>query len=179
MKRVVLLAGHNFKSQGCQTTINGKIVTEFDLTTWLVSEVFKRERLINTDLIIKARNDYGNLVEEVNSLDADYLISCHFNAFNSKTQGTEVLYSYKSSRGKELAIIALNKLEKHLGLNNRGIKAIKENERGGSILNKTKPVAILLEPFFLDNITEKKDLDMLMKKTVNAILETLISIENL
>ena len=173
MKRVVLLAGHNFNSPGCHTVIDGKIVTEFDLTTLLVAEIFKKERLMGIDLIIKARNDYSNLVKEVNSLNADYLISCHFNAYNAKTQGTEVLYSHISAKGKELAIVAQKKLLKHLGLNNRGLKPITLKDRGGSILNKTKPVAILLEPFFLDHITAKKELDDLIKKTENAILDIL------
>ena len=179
MKRVILLAGHNFKSPGCHTVIDGKIITEFDLTTWLVAEVFKKERLIGIDLIIKARNEYKDLVNEVNTLNADYLISCHFNAYNEKTQGTEVLYSHKSAKGKDLAIIAQKKLIEHLGLNDRGIKSITLKDRGGAILNKTKPVAILLEPFFLDNITDKKVLDDLMKKTENTILAILNIINNL
>ncbi|MGL4865160.1 MAG: hypothetical protein ACRC4T_18865, partial [Cetobacterium sp.] len=87
-KRVILLAGHNFISPGCNTNIDGKLITEFDMTSYLVAEVFKRERLIGIDLIIKARNDFGNLVNEVNSLNGDILISCHFNAYNTKAQGT-------------------------------------------------------------------------------------------
>ena len=113
-KRRILLAGHNFISLGCHTIIEGKIITEFDLTTWLVIEVFKKERLLDVDLIIKARNNFGDLVSEVNALNADYLISCHFNTYDSKAQGTEVLYSYISSRGKVLATMAQEKLVKHL-----------------------------------------------------------------
>ncbi|MGL5050094.1 MAG: N-acetylmuramoyl-L-alanine amidase, partial [Fusobacteriaceae bacterium] len=90
-KRVILLAGHNFISPGCSTNIDGRLITEFDLTSYLVTEVFKKERLVGIDLIIKARNDFGNLVNEVNSLNGDILISCHFNAYNTKAQGTEVL----------------------------------------------------------------------------------------
>lgn len=173
MKRVILLAGHSFDKPGCSKVIEGKLVTEFDLTTWLVAEIFKMERLLGIDLIVKARNEYGKLVSEVNSLNGDYLISCHFNAFNGKTQGTEVLYSHVSQRGKRFALVAKDFLEKHLGLNDRGIKAITPEDRGGSILNKTKPVAILLEPFFLDNVSSFKELGELMEKTTEAIIELL------
>lgn len=173
MKRVVILAGHNFEKPGCHTVIDGKIITEFSITTELVAEVFKRERLMGIDLIVKARNDFGDLVDEVNSLNADYLISCHFNAYDNKAQGIEVLYSHVSSRGKAFATMAQGKLVKHLGLDDRGIKPTKPNERGGSILNKTKPVAILLEPFFLDDIEDKETLNDYMRKTENAILEIL------
>lgn len=172
-KRVILLAGHNFISPGCHTVIDKKIITEFDLVTEIVANVFKRERLMGIDLINKARNQFGDLVSEVNSLNGDYLISCHLNAYDNKSQGTEVLYSYISQRGKELARIAQDKLVKHLGLNDRGIKPTKLNERGGAILNKTKPVAILLEPFFLDDITDRAILDDYMRKTEDAILEIL------
>ena len=172
-KRVVLLSGHNFISPGCHTVIDGKVITEFDLVTDIVANVFKRERLMGIDLVNKARNQFGDLVEEVNSLNADFLISCHLNAYDNKAQGTEVLYSHVSSRGKAFATMAQGKLVKHLGLDDRGIKPTKPNERGGSILNKTKPVAILLEPFFLDDIEDKETLNNYMRKTENAILEIL------
>ena len=172
-KRVILLAGHNFISPGCNTNIDGKLITEFDLTTHLVAEIFKRERLIGIDLIIKARNDFGNLVNEVNSLNGDILISCHFNAYDKKAQGTEVLYAHTSSKGRKLASVAQDILTKHLGLSDRGIKPTKPEDRGGSILNKTKPVAILIEPFFLDNIKNKDYLEKSIEKVSNAIIEIL------
>ena len=172
-KRVILLSGHNFVSSGCHTVIGGKIITEFDMVTEIVARVFKKERLMGIDLVNKARNQFGDLVEEVNSLNGQYLISCHLNAYNQKTQGTEVLYSSISSRSKVLATMAQRKLVKHLGLNDRGIKETGFEDRGGSILNKTKPVAILIEPFFLDEIKDKETLNDYMDKTVHAILEIL------
>ena len=172
-KRVILLSGHNFISSGCHTVIDGKMITEFDTVTEIILRVFKKERLMGIDLINKARNQFGDLVEEVNSLNGQYLISCHLNAYNQKIQGTEVLYSAISSRSKELATMAQRKLVKHLGLNDRGIKETGFDDRGGSILNKTKPVAILIEPFFLDEIKDKETLNDYMEKTVHAILEIL------
>lgn len=177
MKRVILLAGHNFKDQGCQVKVENMIVTEFNLTTWLVAEIFKKERLMNIDLVAKARNDYKDLVNEVNSLNGDILISCHFNAANGVAQGTEVLHSSKSVKGKKLAGIAQNILVKNLGLKDRGLHPTLPGERGGSILNKTKPVAILLEPFFLDSVTSFEELLDLMNKTADSIVELLEYLE--
>ncbi|MBC2855313.1 N-acetylmuramoyl-L-alanine amidase [Cetobacterium sp. 2A] len=177
MKRVILLAGHNFKDKGCHVNLEGKTINEFDLTTWIVAEIFKKERLINIDLVAKARNDYKDLVSEINSLNADILISCHFNASNGISQGTEVLYAHTSSKGKRLASVAQDILVKHLELNNRGIKATKQADRGGSILNKTKPVAILLEPFFLDSVKSFDELISLMDKTVDSIIQLLEHLE--
>ena len=177
MKRVILLAGHNFKDQGCQVKVGNTIVTEFNLTTWLVAEIFKKERLMNIDLVAKARNDYKDLVSEVNSLNGDILISCHFNAANGIAQGTEVLHSSKSTKGKKLAGIAQNILVKNLGLSDRGLKPTTPDMRGGSILIKTKPVAILLDPFFLDSVTSFEELLDLMNKTADSIVELLEYLE--
>lgn len=175
--RVIILAGHNFKDQGCLVKLGNTVVTEFNLTTWLVAEIFKKERLINIDLVAKARNDYKNLVSEVNSLNGDILISCHFNAANGIAQGTEVLYSSKSTKGKKLAGIAQNILVKNLNLNNRGLKTTTLDMRGGAILNKTKPVAILIEPFFLDAVKSFEELAELMDKTAVSIIELLEHLE--
>lgn len=179
MKRVIILAGHNFEKSGCSTQMeDGRTITEFDLTTELVARVFKEERLINLDTVIKARNDFADLVKEVNEIPADYLISCHFNAYDGETQGTEVLYAHTSSKGEKLAKKAQTILVKNLGLNDRGIKGVSPSERGGSILNKTKPIAILIEPFFLDEIHSYERLNALMDKTVESILEILLHIAN-
>lgn len=176
-KSVCLLAGHSFDKRGCSAIIEGKKYDEWVLTTWLVTEIFKRERNKHIDTFLKARNDFSNLVNEVNKHNFDYLISCHFNAYNGKTQGTEVLYSHTSKKGKELALSSLSILLNNLNLPNRGIKPITLKDRGGAILNKTKPIAILIEPFFLDNVKTKKELDLLMEKTIVSVLEILNNIK--
>lgn len=179
MKRVIILAGHNFEKTGCHTVMeDGKTITEFDLTTELVAKIFMSERIMNLDTVIKARNNFNNLVKEVNEIPAEYLISCHFNAYNGVTQGTEILYAHTSVKGKQLAETAQEILVKNLRLNNRGIKAVTPEGRGGSILNKTKPIAILIEPFFLDKIHSYEELNTLMDKTVDAVLEILEYIAN-
>ena len=49
--------------------------------------------------------------------------------------------------------------------------------RGGSILNKTKPVAILIEPFFLDDIKSVEELNKYMELTAASIIELLEYLE--
>ena len=175
--RVALLSGHNFINKGCHVKIDGQIINEWDLTNWLVAEVFKRERLMGVDLIVKARNDYKDLVSEVNSLNANVLISCHFNAAEGEVQGTEVLHAATSLKGKKLAGVAQNILVKNLSLRNRGLKPTTPDMRGGSILNKTKPVAILIEPFFLDSVKNFEELADLMDKTADSMIELLEHLE--
>ena len=175
--RVILLSGHNFVSKGCQVKLDGETISEWDLTNWLVAEVFKRERLMKVDLVAKARNDYNDLVTEVNSLNGDILISCHFNAANGIAQGTEVLHAASSIKGKKLAGVAQNIILKNLKLRDRGLCPTLQGERGGSILNKTKPVAILLEPFFLDSVKSIEELWDLLEKTADSIIEILEYLE--
>ena len=175
--RVILLSGHNFVSKGCQVKLEGETINEWDLTNWLVAEVFKRERLMKVDLVAKARNDYNDLVTEVNSLNGDVLISCHFNAANGIAQGTEVLHAASSIKGKKLAGVAQNIILKNLKLRDRGLCPTLPGERGGSILNKTKPVAILLEPFFLDSVKSIEELWDLLGKTADSIIEILEYLE--
>ncbi|MGL4864842.1 MAG: N-acetylmuramoyl-L-alanine amidase [Cetobacterium sp.] len=123
-------------------------------------------------LFLLLRSFYGRN-GKVNSLNGDILISCHFNAYNTKVQGREVLYVHTSSKVRKLASVAQDILTKHLGLPDRGIKPTKLEDRGGSILNKTKPVAILIERFFLDNIKNKDYLEKSIEKVSNTIIEIL------
>ncbi|MGL6131689.1 MAG: N-acetylmuramoyl-L-alanine amidase, partial [Fusobacteriaceae bacterium] len=83
----------------------------------------------------------------------------------------------KSVKGKKLAQIAQDILVKNLKLNDRGLKATSPDMRGGSILNKTKPVAILLEPFFLDACTSMKELVSYMDATAESIIQLLEYLE--
>ncbi|MGL5901949.1 MAG: hypothetical protein ACRCZO_04625, partial [Cetobacterium sp.] len=57
------------------------------------------------------------------------------------------------------------------------LKPTTPNMRGGTILNKTKPVAILLEPFFLDSVKSIEELWDLLEKTADSIVEILEYLE--
>lgn len=179
MKKVILVAGHDFIKRGCYTIIDGVgRVDEYDLTTRIVTELFREEELKNLDVIVKGRNTYGNLPKEINGLNGDVIICCHYNAFDGKTQGTEVLYAASSTRGKVLAQKAQDILVKHLDFPSRGIKPVSTGERGAYVLTKTKAVAILPEPFFLDCIHDSGELEMTYRKGKAAMSELLKWIAN-
>ncbi len=149
MKRVVLVVGHSFKQQGAINLELG--ITEYDYCMNLALELFKYEEDEEIDLILKARNkSYENLINEINTLNADLVIELHLNAYNKIVQGTEVLYAKSSSRSKEIAQIFQNELVKNLGLNNRGIKGVEKNANGAHLLYGTISPCIIVEPFFLD-----------------------------
>ena len=79
-----------------------------------------------------------------NNNRVDYFVSLHFNAFNSKAHGTEILYV--SDRGLALAQKVLPEIVA-LGFKNRGCKIPK---RRLTVLYDTDPPAILIEPCFID-----------------------------
>lgn len=153
MKRIVLVVGHSFKSQGA---VNEKLgITEYEYCMNLALELFKHEEDEEVDLILKARNkSYESLIHEINTLNADLVIELHLNAYNKKVQGTEVLYAKTSGKSKEIAKIFQEELVKNLKLPNRGIKGILKKDRGGYLLYGTIAPCIILEPFFLDSSTE-------------------------
>ena len=92
----------------------------------------------------------------VNSHKCDLAISLHFNAFNEKASGVEVLYSdiapgYHQSTTLKFANILLNHLVKDTGMINRGVKLI--NSGVGIIKRPVYPV-VLSENGFVDHPTE-------------------------
>jgi N-acetylmuramoyl-L-alanine amidase len=179
MKRVIILSGHNFEAPGCCNIIidQRKPITEFDVATEVATRIMKHEKTMELDTIMKARNKYSDLVNEVNSLNGDILISIHFNAFDKKAQGTEVLCAVDSPTGRKYAKELNKKLVSKLQIADRGIKEVGVGGRGYSILNKTKPVALLVEPFFLDSVKTQYDLDRMINATTEGIIEFLTELK--
>ena len=128
-------------------------VTEYDFNDILARLI--SQYVTDTQVTIIYRDDnesgYANLPKKINEINPDFVVSLHENAFNTKTSGTEMLYYYSSSRGKKIAKIFQQEVEKFFNFNNRGIKGITHRERGGYLLHKTHAPAIICEPFFIDN----------------------------
>lgn len=93
-------------------------------------------------------------VQAINQSEIPYAVSMHLNAFDRKAHGFEILYC--SDGGKALASAVSDNMDEFMGeagcktFRNRGIKERKDL----IILRKTKPITILIEPFFLDNDDE-------------------------
>lgn len=94
----------------------------------------------------------------------DLYISCHANCFNGIAEGCEVLYY--SNSGKVYAEKVVNEIAK-LGFKNRGAK-FRDNLY---VVKNTNAVAILIEPFFVDNKNDvqKYNADKLARSIVKGI----------
>lgn len=90
-----------------------------------------------------------------NEVGADMFVSLHNNSFTtSAARGTEVYYSTRSARGKQMAEIMQKNLTSRLGTYSRGTKQ-------GSrllVLNSTQMPAILVETAFLSNLEDAQKL---------------------
>lgn len=82
------------------------------------------------------------------------VIELHFNSYNGKATGTEVLYDLEEKDNALFAKLCLDHMVKLFGKSNRGIKH--DTGRGGSNLASVKATSCLVEPLFGDNPIEAK-----------------------
>lgn len=151
MKRVVFVVGHSFYDNGAENKHNG--ATEYKFNLEVAHWIMQNERFKDIDTIIKARNaSYGELPEEIDTLNPDLIICLHANACNEEAQGTEMLYWHTSSKGKAAAGVLQEHMVKALGLNDRGAKPRYQGEDGWPVLKETEAPCVIGEPFFIDAI---------------------------
>jgi len=172
-KLCALVIGHKKSSPGAVNERAG--LSEFDFNEDLAIRIEKKVKKTEVQRIY--RRTYKELPDDINSLDPDFIVSLHCNAFNGKASGTEVLYYHKSEEGKKIAEILLNHLVEHLKLPDRGIKPKTAEDRGGHLLRYTGAPCLIAEPFFIDNDSdlsraqEDEDIDELAVAYAKAIEE--------
>lgn len=148
--KVVLVVGHNQKQPGAKVVNN------------------QNEYMYNS----KVAHIVSNLLPEVNvafysELEKDYVvlsdpgfiaIELHTNAFNGYVNGSEVLVLDGDVVSEEYAQEMLDSLCERFGKRNRGVKYIKEGDRGYENLRRAKGkgarISIIVEPFFGDNFDD-------------------------
>jgi N-acetylmuramoyl-L-alanine amidase len=99
-----------------------------------------------------SQNEYlKRCVDIANKSDCDLFVSIHFNAFDGRANGTEVLIYSSSSRCKDEAKMICENISK-LGFRNRGVK----ERRDLYVLRHTKMPALLVECCFIDSESDMK-----------------------
>ena len=152
MKKITIIIGHGTNDPGA---VNGKD-NEFEFNSnfaeILIKKLSKEYDVIKYNRgVLKSEN-----IAILNSYEANVILSLHCNSSNNRqATGTEVIHYDESKKGKELATILSKEISKALGLKNRGAKP-PFNGRGNSLLSKTKPVCVILEPFFISNDNDLK-----------------------
>lgn len=152
---VALIVGHSKTSTGAKNSSYG--TSEFKFNDQLANEIkgnFYEHNLTDQIVIIHRENGYAKLPQEINSSEADLVVSLHCNAFDTMANGCEMLYYHKSNKGKEVARIFQNNIVQLIENKDRGINPKSSEDRGGYLLNMTKAPCIICEPFFIDNDDE-------------------------
>lgn len=155
MKKVGLIVGHKPNAKGAVNKNSG--ITEFDFNSQLAPLIAEKLMEKGYDPVIIYRDTYSGLPTKVNNINPDIAVSLHCNAFNSTASGSEVLYYYKSTKGKLLAECLQKELVHIMAESDRGVKPIaysyvgKAGDKGGWLVQKTSMPVVIAEPFFIDN----------------------------
>lgn len=168
--KILLISGHTSGYNSCKATG----VNEGDLTIELVRRIANRlEGYAEISVYPYDRDMYKdnkNGCLKVNLKDYDYIFEVHFNGFNGKARGTEVLIhsDYKGGISVEKNILAKMVL---LGFTNRGIKYRNDLLNMKTCLDLGIDYA-LLETCFYDNV---EDMNLYKKdKVADAVAQGII-----
>ena len=148
--RIALIVGHRESAQGAKS-VDG--TTEWDFNRELAEDI--KAQVEEAEVVIVYRGDYegayADLPAKVNELEPKAAVAMHFNAFNGRATGTEVLHYPGSTGGIQLAEVLLAEFLEALNLFNRGTKPRGRDGRGGTLLAGTAMPCVICEPFFGDN----------------------------
>lgn len=148
---IYLVAGHRGENSGARGFIDEGAET-VALRDSLAEELRRRGVAVVSD---DDAAGLGGVVADVNSRTAagDWVLDLHFNAFNGRAHGTEVLVSANAgSTVRTAAGILLAAVCDALGTRPRGVKLSGEGQhRRLAILDDTRCRALLLEVCFCDN----------------------------
>jgi len=157
---IYILAGHHSKDSGAVTTHPRLgIIKEADLTKELRDLVIRS--LIDIEKIkdVKKDDDNKTLNEIIYGLreisNKDLVVDIHFNAFNGKATGTEVIVpKIHSSIENALAAELSESIASIMNIKNRGVKLENNTPRGRLGIFKGPGNRILVEVCFMDNDKE-------------------------
>lgn len=154
---IYMIAGHHNKDAGATKEHSIGLIKESELTKELRDLVIHYMKHTENFNNIKKDNDNMYLSELIKKLDKvatkdDLIIDIHFNAFNGKATGTEVIIpNIHSIKERELSLIISKEISNILNIPNRGVKTEKETARGRIAILKGTGQRILLEICFMDN----------------------------
>ena len=152
MKKICVVIGHGTNDPGATNKKDNEFEFNSNFAEILMKKLSKKYDVIKYNRgTLKSEN-----ISILNSYEADVILSLHCNsADNKQATGTEIIHHEKSKNGKMLATILSQEISNALGLKNRGAKP-PFNGRGNSLLSKTKPTCVILEPFFISNDNDLK-----------------------
>jgi N-acetylmuramoyl-L-alanine amidase len=200
MINVALVVGHKQTKPGAVNNLTG--ITEYQFNCKVVDDIINIMRNLNiiqdsiplkfesiTKFTTTINNNrinvypvmrdgirYSQLPERINKTKPDFIISFHANAYNKRASGSEVLYYHTSKTGMKIATILNERINTVLGLGDRGVKKIYDDNRGALVLRETNAPCVLIEPFFIDNDDNLKVVIDNYSIFIEAIVNSIITI---
>ena len=118
-------------------------------------------RRIGVTVVQDNDNDtLGQYLGKINPTDKDVVVEPHFNAFNGKATGVEVLVADNANeRSKAMAKELVDGYAKIMGIPNRGVKTESQSARGRLGLMRKKGAVALVEICFIDNVNDMQAYD--------------------
>lgn len=107
----------------------------------------------------------------------DCVIELHFNAANGVARGTETLFGDQNALSGSLAKViqeGMCKLYRRDAKTNRGIKKLKEEDRGFTNVNLAKCPSALVEPFFGDQVDDAQLGVQYQESLASSLVESMI-----
>ena len=143
-------AGHHLKDSGAIGVDGRQENHETMLFRDLVNTDLKR---LGVDLTQDNDNDtLAQYLGKIDPQDDDVVIEFHFNSFNGKASGVEVLVpNNPNERSKAMAKELVDGYARIMGIPNRGVKTESESARGRLGLMRKKGAVALVEICFIDN----------------------------
>lgn len=185
MSRIYLIAGHHKNDPGAVSfheSLGGRI-SEAELTIELrdlIYHYFKQHN--DTEVVVD--NDNHTLQQVLNEINKtvkkeDLIVDIHFNAFNTKATGTEVLIpTIHSKMEKQLGENICKSLSDIMNIPNRGIKTEKQSHRTRIAILHGTGHRVLLEICFKDNPVDMKSYQVnkhLVAQQIALEIEKIIS----
>jgi N-acetylmuramoyl-L-alanine amidase len=156
-KRFALIPGHTKKQYGTETY---KDEHEFDWNLDVINMIVKKLDSDKIHIVYRKDLTYGaamtDLAKQCGALDVDVAIEFHLNAAGiPSARGCEMLVSERKKNLVKARQI-IESFSKQFGIklrHDKGIKKLKDDERGGGFVREIEKVGIeayLMEPFFCD-----------------------------
>ena len=147
--KIFINAGH---CVGKDSGAVGFGITEAEKVLSIGRRVEKYLSAAGCETVLVQLDSLQGICDRANDWDADFFVSIHCNAANTKAQGTETYCYRNSATGREFATAIHNSIVKKFPeLLDRGVK-----EAGFYVLAHTNCPAVLVETAFIDNAHDNK-----------------------
>ena len=150
--KYAFVIGHDEKDKGAFSQ-------HLDLQEWSLFNNFAKAFLVEVgDVFTHDKTISSYTQRQVNTAqktaDYQYSFELHFNAAGPSANGCEALYYYKNEKAKLIAEKYCSLMVQEMGIKSRGAKPLKDGSRGFGFVQKQRPTALILEPFFGSNIED-------------------------